>query len=202
MKKVLFALLTVFLLVGTSHALTTLDFEGIPDDYYYYGGNQNLGDYYDGVSFGTHATVLDRDIYGYNSYGYPPRSGDAVLFTDAFWSGEIRVDFDNNTNHVELWYSSFFDLWLEAYDEHGNLLTYDWGDGIRRGNAFLEVNTADTDIAYVLIHDHGYFYTIDDFGWEEGQGGGNPIPEPATVLLMATGLLGIGGIARFARKRS
>ncbi|MCP4632961.1 MAG: PEP-CTERM sorting domain-containing protein [candidate division Zixibacteria bacterium] len=200
MRHFILALIAIMLITGTANALTILDFEGLPDDYYYYGGNNNLGDYYEGVEFGTRATVLDRNIYGYNDTGYPPHSGDAALFTDRFFTGEIRVDFDNATNHAELWYNSFFDLYLEAYDADGNMLTSDWGDGVRYDNAFLEVNTGGFDIAYVLIHDHGYFFTIDDFGWEEGDSGSDPIPEPTTILLMASGILGLAGISRFRKK--
>ncbi|MBD3168384.1 MAG: PEP-CTERM sorting domain-containing protein [candidate division Zixibacteria bacterium] len=199
MKKALFALLAVLFLAGTSHALTILDFEGIPDDFLYFGGDQNLGNYYAGVTFGPDATILDAQRYGYNSTGYPPHSGDAVLFSDAI--DHIRVDFDNATNHAELWYTaSSSGLYLEAYDSNDNMLTSDYGAGNSGSNDFLEVNTADFDIAYVIIHDSGNFFTIDDFGWEES-GGGNPIPEPTTILLMASGLLGMGGLARF-RKRS
>ena len=197
MKKVLFALMAVATLASVSHALTVVDFEGLPDANYYFGGNTNLGGYYAGLNFGADATILDQAIYGYNSGGYPPHSGDAVLFSVS--DPVIRVDFSSATNHAELWYTTATDLWLEAYDSGNNLLTSSTAGGSNYGsNSFLDVNWGSNSIAYVLIHDTGDFFTVDDFGWEDT--GGHPVPEPTTVLLMASGLLGMGGISRFRRK--
>ncbi|MFH0931650.1 MAG: hypothetical protein V1890_06910, partial [Candidatus Zixiibacteriota bacterium] len=60
MKKVILLSLALLMLVSSpSWALVLLDFEGIPDAYYFYGGNTNLGSYYSGVNFGLDATILD-----------------------------------------------------------------------------------------------------------------------------------------------
>ncbi|MCP4632958.1 MAG: PEP-CTERM sorting domain-containing protein [candidate division Zixibacteria bacterium] len=201
MKKVLLALIAIMLMATTSHALTVVDFEGLPDDFYYMGGSQNLGDYYEGITFGQEATILDRNIYGYNDSGYPPHSGDAVLFSVS--TPLIRVDFDDATNHVEMWYTiNYTEIQLQAFNADGDLIAEATGDDNYTSNDFIEVNTAGFDISYVEIHDSGNYFTIDDFGWEEttGGGGGDPIPEPTTILLLASGLLGMGGISRFRRK--
>ncbi|MCP4632960.1 MAG: PEP-CTERM sorting domain-containing protein [candidate division Zixibacteria bacterium] len=197
MKKTLLTLLAVLFLATTSHALTIVDFEGLPDDYYYHGGNTNLGSYYSGVTFGSDATILDRNIYGYNDSGYPPHSGDAVLGTIS--EPVIRVDFDDATNHAEMWYTIYdTDIYLEAFDADDNMIAQAIGGDNYESNSFLEVNSAGFDIAYVEIHDSGDYFTIDDFGWEETTN--DPIPEPTTILLLASGLLGLGGISRFRRK--
>ena len=122
---------------------------------------------------------------------------DAVLFSDT--DPIIRVDFDYATNHVELWYTTSSDLYLEAYDASNGMIDMDTGNYNVWTNDFMEVNSGSFDIAYVLIHDSGNQFTVDDFGWEEGPGG-DPIPEPTTILLLASGLLGLGGISRFRRK--
>ena len=200
MKKVLLAVLTMIFLAGTSHALTVLDFEGIPDTYWYMAGAQNLGDYYAGVTFSTDAVILESTVYGYNDYGYPPHSGDAVL--RPYSSGIIRADFGIATNHVEFWYSSYSGITMEAYDASDSyiagLIAPSNYDGVNPGSSnFLGLTVGPTEIAYVLIHDGTDYFTIDDFGWEDG----NAIPEPMTVILMASGLLGLGGIARLRRKK-
>jgi len=173
-------------------ALTVLNFEGLPSTYYFYGGNTNLGNYYSGVTFGAQATILDRVIYGYNDYGFPPHSGDAVLYTDV--DPIIRADFDSPVGHVGLWYTIGYDsgLWLEAYDSGDNLLASAWGGANLYTTSFLSIDAVGID--YVKLHDFGNSYTIDDFEYDGGQ---EPIPEPASLLLLGPGL----GVVAFIRHR-
>jgi hypothetical protein len=185
------AAIIVLLVSSPVHALVILNFENVPQDYWYFGGNQNLGNYYPGVTFGTDATILESQIYGYNDIGYPAHSGYAVLFS-AINPG-IRVDFATPTDHVELWYTTYYPLSMEAYNSSDDLLTSSTGGNNYYSNSFLEVNWGSADIAYVLLNSTNDFYCIDDFGYNPTV---NPTPEPSTCLLFLFGLMGMVGIKK------
>ena len=110
-------------LAGAGSAGATLviqDFENIPDQYLYYGGNQNLGGYLPGLNFSPQVTVLDRVRYGYNDDGYPPHSGDAVIFSEP--EDYMRIDFLGFTSpYVEMRYTcaSGHELHVEGYNAAG-----------------------------------------------------------------------------------
>ncbi len=192
MKKVILTLAILVLATSPSWALVLLDFEGIPDAYYYWGGNTNLGSYYSGVNFGLDATILDKVIYGYNDADGPPHSGNAVLFSKS--DPVIRMNFTGGfVNYVETWYSSYTDFYMEAYNSSDVLLTSTSGSGIIGSNSLLSLSSSNFDIAYVLYHDYGDYYVLDDIAY-------NPIPEPGTLMLLGTGLLGLGAF-RFRRKK-
>lgn len=143
--------------------LTVLDFENLPDEYLALGLGQNLADYYPGVTFGPEVTVLDRNRLGYQDLYFPPHSGDAVV-----WPGTnldyIRADFtDFVCDHVQLWYTCYNPIYLEAYDASDQSIATATGPLNPSTNNLLSV-TAD-NIAYVIIHDDGSTLTIDDFAF-------------------------------------
>ncbi|MBD3233664.1 MAG: S8 family serine peptidase [candidate division Zixibacteria bacterium] len=142
-----------------------VDFEDVPEQYWYFGGGQNLGGFYSGLNFGSSVTILESQVYGYNDTGYPPHSGYQVAFTADVPT--IRVDFDALTDHVGVWYTvGSGTLYLEAYNSGGGLIDNTSGGENYGTNDFMEVNGS--NIAYVLIHDSADFYTIDDFEWGNG----------------------------------
>ncbi|MBD3234128.1 MAG: hypothetical protein GF315_10445, partial [candidate division Zixibacteria bacterium] len=163
MKNLLISLIAVLFIFSTANALTVLDFEDVPEQYWYFGGGQNLDGFYPGLNFGTSVTILENVVYGYNDTGYPPHSGHQVIFSAD--NATIRVDFDNPTNHVGFWYTNGSGtLYLEGYDAGGNLLDNTSGGDNYGSNDFMEVNA--DGITYVLIHNSADFYTIDDFEYE------------------------------------
>lgn len=164
-------------------SLVTLDFENLPLTHYYYGGNTNLGNYYDGVSFGPNVTILDKTMSGYNSGGYPPHSGNSVAFSIS--NPVIDAYFDMDTDYVSLWYTSLSNLVLEAYDQSGSLLASIIGAPNYGTNNMLSLNVE--GISRVSIHDSGNFYTIDDFSFNKSVG----VPEPAVIALLGLGLFGL-----------
>jgi len=138
-----------------------IDFENIPQTYWFHGGNQNLGCYYYGLCFGPLATILETQIYGYNYGAFPPHSGYSVLFS--FIDDYIRVDFDDPVSHAGVWYTAWSTFYLEGYDSSGNLLDITSGPYNSGTNTFLEVNA--DDMFYVVMHDSGNHFSVDDFEW-------------------------------------
>ncbi len=192
MKSVLTTICIVLFAFGTVNALTVLDLEDVPETYWYFGGDQNLGDFYEGLFFGPDATILESVVYGYNNTGYPPHSGNQVLFTDS--DNTIRVDFEDPTNHVGVWYTagtgSMF--YLEGYDSDDNLLASISGPDNYGQNDFLEINADGID--YVLMHNSGNFYTIDDFEYEETLCSDvDMVPDDDPVMVPPGGTFGLTG---------
>ena len=195
MKKLATVLLVLLAAVSQSWALTVLDFEGIPYLYRYFCGNTNLDGYYAGVNFGLDATILETAVYGYNSAGFPPHSGNAVLFS--FSDPIIRMNFTGGPmGYVETWYTSASPFHMSAYDALDNQLATITGPANYGFSGFLSL--AASGIDHVRFHDLGNFYVIDDVGYDT-----QVIPEPATLMLLGSGLLGMGGIRafRFRRKK-
>lgn len=171
MRKVLL-LIGLLAVMGSPVLAFTCDFEGLPTTYYYFYGMQNIGGYYPGVSFGPTCYILDAVIGGYNSGGYPPHSGNAVAVS--IGTSFIRADFAQATDHVDVWYTEGYGngLWLDAYNSGGTLIASDDGPTNYGTNAQLSVDAA--GIAYVMIHNEGDYFTIDDFTFNEGPSPAEP----------------------------
>ncbi len=173
----------------------TLDFEGLPDQHYHYGGDQNLGSYYPGLTFGPDVTVLDRVIYGYNDAQYPPHSGNAVIFWDS--GSYIDVALATPAGSVSAWYSSADDLTMEAYDAAGSLIASTVGSANLFSSRFIGLSDPTAGIARVRFLHRPNYCVLDDLT-VTGSGGSDDSPEPFTwVLLACTGIA--GAIARRRR---
>jgi len=176
----------VLISASPAKALTIVDFEGLPLTYYFKYGWQNLDGYYPGLNFGPGATILDRVTGGYNDVGWPPHSGNAVLFSDSL--PYIRVDFVSlPANYVETWYTSDRTFYLEAYDSSNNWLVSSTGPSNLLTNSLISVSA--DNIACVILHDSGNLFTIDDFGYQ-------PIPAPGAILLASIGVCLVGWLRR------
>lgn len=197
MKRFISLLITAVavlaLCLGTA-AAGTIDFENMPQSYWFYGGQQNFGDYWQGVNFGPDSTILENQVYGYNSSGYPPHSGHAVLFSIS--TPYIRATFDVAVDYVSMWYTNGSSPFtVSAYDAGDNLIAsvdgpYNYGQ-----NSFLEISSLTSNIKYVVMAGAGNYFTIDDFTapFITGQpSNGNAVPEPSTLLLLGAGLAGVG----------
>ena len=195
MKKLIVAVFALAMMAGSAHALTVLNFEGVGQYFWYFGGNHNLANYYGNVNFGPHATIL-QNPYGYAGTPVPTHSGSGVLFS-SFRQG-IQMDFGDMVNHVGFYYASFRSLCLFAYDNQWHQIGQAIGAANMGMGGFLQVNTADFDIAHVRMGSaNSAPFIIDDLGFEDGLG--TPVPEPASILLLASGLLGLAGYGRFRK---
>jgi hypothetical protein len=87
----LFAPWFLFLTLPIASA-NVITFEDLPDAYFFSSGDQNIGDFYSGITFGPDVTVLSTSRFGgYDSSGFPPHSGDVVIW-DAV-DPTITIDF-------------------------------------------------------------------------------------------------------------
>ena len=194
MRDRLLALCVLALVVGlatAASALTTLDFEGLPTTYYYFYGNQNIGGYYPGVTFGPDATIFDRVIGGYNDSDYPPHSGNAVFATYNELN-YVDITFDTPVSYVEGWFTFYGTGYLEAYNADGSLVGSDsMPDNYPGGNDMMSVSAS--SIKWVRIHDDGGGWTGDDIAYE-------PVPEPSSLLALLSGIGGLGTLAGLRRR--
>ncbi len=144
----------------------------------------SVGSLYPGVIFGPYVTGLSVTRFGgYNSAGFPPHSGDVVVWS-AFDS-EINITFEATQAFVGFWYTSLDPIALLAYDSGSNLLGSATGapntDGFFGVSSYLQVISP--GVASVTISGAAGQYVIDDLSH-----GTVVIPEPSWVIPLA-GLL-------------
>ena len=185
-----------FIMAFTAPLLAgTIDFENVPQTYWYYGGQQNFGNYWQGVYFGPQATILETQVYGYNSAGYPPHSGYAVLFSIS--NPTIEADFASPTSYVSMWYTTSQSFTVTAYDALNNVLQSVTPSNNYGSNSFLIITQP--NIAYVTMAGTGNYFTIDDFS-ADFVTGRPTVPLPASVLLFGPGLVGLAAVKRRFKK--
>ncbi|HRI15261.1 MAG TPA: hypothetical protein PLX89_19890 [Verrucomicrobiota bacterium] len=195
-KLKLLAALAIGSSTGASAFAGTIDFENMPQDYWYFGGQVNFGNFWQGVTFGPQSTILEDQVFGYNSAGYPPHSGHAVLFTISL--PYIEAVFDNPVDQVDLWYTSISDFVIDAYDSGGNLLTSSVGGANYGSNSPLGVSWATKDIKKIVMHDSGNYFTVDDITADLLTG--NPRGVPDSLSTVSALAFAMGGLALLRRK--
>lgn len=194
MKKVLvlfIALLATITLIGNVEALsTTFDFENV----------SNLNDYLD-TTYGSNVTSS-----GFVWYENSSLFGSDVLY--ASYSGEGVLDFDPlsaASSSLEITSISFtwgvydgttgYDFVLDVYDD-----TYGWRTNIftrnnveyQTGSSGLITFNPSWQVTRLSFHDSGLY----DIGIDNLTVNDNRVPEPATMLLFGSGLLGMGLLGR------
>ena len=171
----------------SASAGTVYTFEDLPDAYFFSSGDQNIGTYYSGINFGPDVTGLSVSRFGgYDSSGFPPESGDVVIWdaTDA----TITISFASPLDFFGIWYTTYDPLTLQAFDSGNNLLDSAVGtpntDGTTGTTSFISLS--DAGISSVTLTSTPGYFTLDDMTIDSASGA---IPEPSSWLLLALGLL-------------
>jgi hypothetical protein len=150
--------------------------------------------YSDITTGGYNATNDLGDVYGsgiYHMYG----NVSAWLGTD---QGSGRMDFTNQDgSYFTIGYASQSTFYLEAYDAFDVLIDQEIGaSNLSSPMNFLTVNSSSNNIAYIMIHDTGNYFTVDNMSGDATGVVSPSIPEPATMILVGLGLLGMGAKLR------
>lgn len=198
------ALVAVALFVTARYCradIVSLDFENLPDAYFFSAGGQNIGSYYSGVTFGPYVTGLSVSRFGgYSDTAYPPHSGDVVVWSA--YDDTMTLDFSGLETEVSFWYTSQNPITLAAYDSGNNLLGSVLGtantDGTTGFSSYLEFDGAGIESA--SITSAAGQYVIDDLSF--GPNTPSTVPESNSTLLLAAMTFGMLGVAwKLSRRR-
>ncbi len=176
--------------------VSILDFEDLPEAYFFSSGGQNIGSYYSGIDFGANVTGLSVSRFGgYDSAAFPPHSGDVDVWDPV--DLVMTITFESPLQSVGFWYTSYDPLTLRAYDSGDNLLGLAVGgpntDGTTGTSSFISIQAR--DIRLVAISSSPGLYVLDDLTIDTGTSG---VPEPSAAELM---LIGIGYLVIVRKRR-
>jgi len=165
------------------------------------GYNWIYGDSLNG-SWNTRSIDLGYGTGGYQHYG----NVFAFLGTDNN-AGSGKIDFTNNDGTwFQTGYTSNSNFYLEGYDSTNTMIASAFG-GANYGGAdmgWLRIDAPSGQyLDYVIVHDTGNYFLVDNIsGDSTGVPGTNPVPEPGSMMLLGTGLLGMIGYGkvRFGKK--
>lgn len=157
-----------------------LDFEDIPD-------LTSVGDYYSpyGVHFDNAISLTAG--FSLNEFDFPPSSGDVAIGDD--WA-PIEITFDNLTQDIFANFTYGSQLTFNAYDSSDSLIGSYLHSGFDNYGSTELISLSFSGVSSLIISGEldGSFI-MDDFNFEMSPA---PVPEPATILLFATGLIGAG----------
>lgn len=196
MKNRLSALVAAVLLVaplGSISAQQTLTFEE-------FSSYEVITTQYAGINF-QGATILTAGL-SLNGI-YPPASGVNVVYNP---SGPMELLFGSSIDYFQAFFTYSQSLTMQGFDFGGGLLATSFsahsvnytGSG-NTPNELIRIDGA--GIRRVLIFDGGAgnSFVMDDAQFTGSQvigGGGDTVPEPATLTLLASGLVGLAGAGR------
>jgi len=175
--------------------LTTIDFEGIAavgsatDPV----SSLALG----GVTFsGTNLRIADKDFVSGTVYGQPSD----MLFSN-YYGAQLVMTFSPNAGAIGFRIAPgqlASNITVSLYDGLNNLL--DTQVFVANNMSIFDTfvgwdNLGDVDNLYITIGGNPNFINIDDVRYQSAS-----VPEPATMLLLGLGLIGVEGVRRKIRK--
>ncbi len=175
-------LVTALLIFAGLAQASVIDFESLPDANFFSAGDQNIGSYYSGITFGPVVTALSISRFGgYDNLAYPPHSGDVVVWDAS--DPTITILFSKAQTSFGVWYTSLDPLTMQLFGSSNNLLVTVTGlpntDGTIGTSSFLSF--AGSGIQSVQLTSAPSLFVLDDVTYQ-------PVPEPAAVWLITVGL--------------
>ena len=105
--------------------------------------------------------------YNVDPYGQYVCNGDFFAWLGPN-QGTGRIDFTGATaRSISLLTSTYTGLYLEAFDAQGNMIDQDYTPGNLGSYQLAPLHVSGDDIAYMLIHDGGNYWLIDDLQVED-----------------------------------
>jgi hypothetical protein len=186
----LFRSFLVFFIFGLASGYANIiTFEDLPDANFFNGGGQNIGTFYSGITFGPDVTGLSVSRFGgYDDAGFPPHSGDVVIWDAA--DATINISFDTPLQSFGIWYTTFDPLTLQAFDSGDSLLGTVVGDpntdGTTGTSSFLSLSGP--GIMSVTLTSTPGLFVLDDLTIAAGAGAA-PEPGPFALIPVGVGLM-------------
>lgn len=205
MKKnfILFIILLSGIFVATSiikAGATAIDFEDLFEF-------DSVANHYQalGPTF-TNATVLTAGS-SLNEFEFPPYSGVNVIYDD---SAPIQIDFSTPVSEIGAYLTYMIPVTINAYDASSNLVgsyTSSFssnmalsGDSGSSPNEYFTIAYAGGISSVAIVGDSfGGSFVLDDINFETASV--TPVPEPNTIIMLLTGLMGIAIIIGGTRKK-
>jgi hypothetical protein len=125
----------------------------------------------------------------YDFFDYPPHSGSGVITNDP--NDPIEVNFSPGAGDITGWYSAPDGMIVAAFDSSDDLLAFFVGADTNMSNAEFSIYTGTAVVSWIAISaaDGADSETVDDLTY-------TITPEPDSLVLLATGVLGLAGILR------
>lgn len=186
MKKILLLLVLLSLSPLALADTFTINFEQYPEF------TQIVSQY--AAEDASFANALQLVAPDYNYFDYPPHSGSGVITNDP--NDPIVVFFSTPVTEVSGWYTDGDGMTAVAFDSLGDVLGTFNGAAVSGADSEFTLDPAGHISAIVLsdVDGNADFLTVDDLSYTE-------TPEPGSLLLLGTGVLGLVGTMRRKLRR-